>query len=533
MKEYNQDKNELINRFHTDLNNGLNDHQVAENKACYGQNKLKEAPKKTSFQKFLEQFKDIMIIILLIAAGVSFIVAFSQDDSAAFFEPVLILLIVILNAFMGVVQENKAEKAMEALKSMSSLHARVIRQGKEEMIEASDLVVGDLIVLQDGDYVPADARLIESSMLKVEESPLTGESVPIDKNSDVIVDEDAPLAERLNMVYSGCSVTYGSGKAIVTAVGMNSEMGKIAGLLENAEEVKTPLQIKLAQLGKYLGVLALIVCLIIFVMGIIDGMDILEIFMTSISLAVSAIPEGLPVIVTIVLSIGVGRMAKRNAIVKKLPAVETLGSTSVICSDKTGTLTQNKMTLMQIYSDRSKEIKAVKDVKDGADLQVILLGTLCSDGNVEIENGIEKHLGDPTETCIVLSAMQKGYTKKDLNDLYPRLYELPFDSKRKLMSSVNRIHDKTYVIVKGAFDQLMERCVSGDLKRANEMMIKMSEKALRVIGVAIKEVDFDHLPSKESETLEQGLTFVGLLGMIDPPREEVKDAVALCQKAGI
>lgn len=526
-------KEEVVQHFQSNLENGLNENQVTENREKYGINKLKEAKKKTSFQKFLEQFKDVMIIILLIAAFISFIVAFSENDKAAFFEPVLILLIVVLNAVMGVIQENKAEKAMDALIQMSSPHARVIRNGKEEMIEAKDLVVGDIMILQDGDYVPADGRLLEASRLKVEESPLTGESVPVEKDADAIVNDEAPLGDRINMVYSGCSVTYGSAKAVVTATGMNTEMGKIAGLLESAEETKTPLQMKLAQLGKYLGVLALIVCLIIFIMGIIDGMEILDIFMTSVSLAVSAIPEGLPVIVTVVLSIGVGRMAKRKAIVKKLPAVETLGSTSVICSDKTGTLTQNKMTLIQVYSDQSKELKQVKDIEEGPELNVIELGVLCSDGNVEIENGEEKHLGDPTETCIVLAAMKKGHSKKDLNTTYPRLYELPFDSDRKLMSTVNNINGKTYVIVKGAFDQLISRCIEGDVDKANDIMLQMSENAMRVIGVAMKEVDFDHITNKDSATLESDLTFVGLLGMIDPPREEVKDAVALCKKAGI
>ncbi len=264
-----------------------------------------------------------MIIILLLAALISFIVALGEHDRSAFFEPLLILLIVVLNAIMGVIQENKAEKAMDALLKLSSPHARVIREGKQQMVDAKDLVVGDIIILQDGDYVPADARLLQSSSLKVEESALTGESVPSQKDADALVEVDAPLGDRLNMVYSGCSVTYGSAVAIVTQIGMDTEMGKIAGLLETAEENKTPLQLKLAQLGKCLGILAIVVCVIIFVMGIIDGMPIMEIFMTSVSLAVSAIPEGLPVIVTVVLSLGVSKMAKRNAIVKKLPAVET------------------------------------------------------------------------------------------------------------------------------------------------------------------------------------------------------------------
>lgn len=523
----------VVKELDSDVKSGLSHQQVVQNREAFGENKLREGKRKTTFQKFIDQFKDVMIIILLLAALISFIVALGEHDRSAFFEPLLILLIVVLNAIMGVIQENKAEKAMDALLKLSSPHARVIREGKQQMVDAKDLVVGDIIILQDGDYVPADARLLQSSSLKVEESALTGESVPSQKDADALVEVDAPLGDRLNMVYSGCSVTYGSAVAIVTQIGMDTEMGKIAGLLETAEETKTPLQLKLAQLGKYLGILAIVVCVIIFVMGIIDGMPIMEIFMTSVSLAVSAIPEGLPVIVTVVLSLGVSKMAKRNAIVKKLPAVETLGSTSVICSDKTGTLTQNKMTLMKIYTAADQELKDVETAADEASQQLLRYSVLCCDATIEQDGDKVVELGDPTETCIISALLKHGGNPQQLNERYPRLYEVPFDSDRKLMTSINRIDKQAIVIVKGAYDILMSRCIDGDFECANKRMVEMSEEALRVIAVAYKSIEWNEDVIPSVEELESGLTFLGLLGMIDPPRKEAQQAVALCKKAGI
>ena len=523
----------VVKELDSDVKSGLSHQQVVQNREAFGENKLREGKRKTTFQKFIDQFKDVMIIILLLAALISFIVALGEHDRSAFFEPLLILLIVVLNAIMGVIQENKAEKAMDALLKLSSPHARVIREGKQQMVDAKDLVVGDIIILQDGDYVPADARLLQSSSLKVEESALTGESVPSQKDADALVEVDAPLGDRLNMVYSGCSVTYGSAVAIVTQIGMDTEMGKIAGLLETAEETKTPLQLKLAQLGKYLGILAIVVCVIIFVMGIIDGMPIMEIFMTSVSLAVSAIPEGLPVIVTVVLSLGVSKMAKRNAIVKKLPAVETLGSTSVICSDKTGTLTQNKMTLMKIYTAADQELKDVETAADEASQQLLRYSVLCCDATIEQDGDKVVELGDPTETCIISALLKHGGNPQQLNACYPRLYEVPFDSDRKLMTSINRIDNQAIVIVKGAYDILMSRCIEGDFECANKRMVEMSEEALRVIAVAYKSIEWNEDVIPSVEELESGLTFLGLLGMIDPPRKEAQQAVALCKKAGI
>ncbi|MBQ2802297.1 MAG: HAD-IC family P-type ATPase, partial [Lachnospiraceae bacterium] len=326
-----------IKELSTDAVRGLTDAQAAQNLKTYGENKLKEKKKKTNLQRFIEQFKDAMILILIAAAVVSFVVACVEKNPKEFFEPVLILLIVLINAVMGVMQESKAEKALDALKSMSALHARVIRNGAESVIDAGNLVPGDIIRLEAGDFIPADARLLRSSSLKCEESALTGESVPSEKDASTIVDSNAPLGDRSNMVFSGCSITYGTAIAVVTGTGMNTEMGKIANLLDSEESTQTPLQKKLSQLGKYLGIMALVACAIIFVVGLANGIPALEIFMTAVSLAVSAIPEGLPAIVTVVLSIGVQRMVKKNAIIRSLPAVETLGSASVICSDKTGT----------------------------------------------------------------------------------------------------------------------------------------------------------------------------------------------------
>lgn len=341
----------VMQELASSLSDGLSSSQAVQRKQQYGSNRLREKKKKSNLRRFIDQFKDVMILILIAAAAVSFVIACIEGDPEGFFEPVLILLIVVLNAMMGVLQESKAEKALDALKNLSAPHARVLRDGKETVIDASELVPGDIIRLEAGDFIPADARLIQSASLKSEESALTGESVPAEKDAQAVIAEDAPLGARTNMVFSGCSITYGTATAVVTATGMNTEMGNIANLLEAEEESMTPLQKKLAQLGKYLGILALAACAIIFVVGILNGIPSMEIFMTAVSLAVSAIPEGLPAIVTIVLSIGVQRMVSKNAIIRRLPAVETLGSASIICSDKTGTLTQNRMTLTKAWLD--------------------------------------------------------------------------------------------------------------------------------------------------------------------------------------
>lgn len=532
MNPYCQNNDELLKELSVDPKKGLDSQEVSIRLDRYGQNKLKEKKKKTTLQRFFDQFKDAMILILIAAAIVSFVVVCVEQNWGELFEPALILLIVILNAIMGVYQEGKAEKALDALKNMSAPHARVIRDGKESIIDASQLVPGDIIKLEAGDFVPADAKLIHSAGLKSEESALTGESVPSEKDYLAEVKEGAPLGDRQNMVYSGCSITYGTATAVVTATGMDTEMGKIAGLLDNEEDTQTPLQQKLAQLGKYLGIMALAACAVIFVVGLVSGTPVLEIFMTAVSLAVSAIPEGLPAIVTIVLSIGVQRMVKKNALIRKLPAVETLGSASVICSDKTGTLTQNRMTLTKAYADGDSDTELISSSNSEKIRKLLMYGTLCCDGSVVFEDDEEKHLGDPTETAIIVAAHKNGMEQGDLGEKYPRLAEIPFDSDRKLMTTVNRMDGKIVVIVKGAFDVMAKRCISGDLDAAKQMTESMSRDALRVLAIAYKEIDA--LPEQiTSEELENGLHFMGLVGMIDPPRPEARQAVALCRRAGI
>ncbi|MBQ8849153.1 MAG: calcium-translocating P-type ATPase, PMCA-type [Clostridia bacterium] len=536
---HSKDSEDILRELSTNAESGLTSEEVSKRRKTYGENKLREKKKKTGFGRFLDQFKDVMIIILLLAAVISAVVVgyevfiTGEGDPMEFFEPALILIIVIFNAIMGVMQESKAEKALDALKSMSAPHARVIRDGEEKLIDASELVPGDIIKLEAGDFVPADARLLHSVSLKSEESALTGESVPSEKDAGVIVDEKAPLGDRANMVFSGCSITYGTATAVVTGIGMNTEMGKIANLLNDEGDSQTPLQKKLAKLGKYLGVVALVACAIVFVVGIAtNGWDhLMEMFMVAVSLAVSAIPEGLPIVVTIVLSIGVQRMVKKNALIRRLPAVETLGSASVICSDKTGTLTQNRMTLVKAYVDGGEIEKISKE--NGADVRKLLeYGTLCCDGSVIFGENGEQHIGDPTETAIVLAAHRNGSEKGELNEKYPRLAELPFDSDRKLMTTVNLIDGKNVVIVKGAFDVMASKCIGGDIEKARQITNDMSRDALRVLAVAYKIIDT--VPEEPtSEELESELTFMGLVGMIDPPRPEAKDAVAICRKAGI
>ena len=532
MSLHSQSQAQVLNQLAVDPASGLSAAEVTARLERYGENKLREKKKKTTFQRFLDQFKDVMILILIAAAIVSFVVVCVEQNWGELFEPAMILLIVILNAVMGVYQEGKAEKALDALKNMSAPHARVIRDGKETVIDAAQLVPGDIIRLEAGDFVPADCRLLQSAGLKSEESALTGESVPSEKDAEAEVAENAPIGDRTNMIFSGCSITYGTATAVVTATGMDTEMGKIANLLDGEIDTQTPLQQKLAQLGKYLGIVALAACAIIFVVGLANKIPALEIFMTAVSLAVSAIPEGLPAIVTIVLSIGVQRMVKKNALIRRLPAVETLGGASVICSDKTGTLTQNRMTLTKAWAVGMEEPELISNSNSERIKMLLKCATLCCDGSVVFEAEQEQHIGDPTETAIVLAAHKNGMPKEELNKQYPRLAEIPFDSDRKLMSTVNEIDGKKIVIVKGAFDMMAQRCVKGDLEKAKALTESMSADALRVLAVAFKEID--ELPAvATSDELENGLTFLGLVGMIDPPRPEAKAAVEICRRAGI
>ncbi len=525
-------REEVLEALQSDARRGLSAQTARERLAQYGENRLKERKKTTTWQRFLGQFKDVMIVILLAAAAISFGIAWVERAPREFFEPALILLIVLLNAIMGVVQENRAERSLDALKKLSAPHARVIREGEEQIIDAAQLVPGDLIRLEAGDFVPADARLLASVSLKSEESALTGESLPSEKDADAEVAQGAALGDRTNMLFTACSITYGTALAVVTATGMDTEMGKIALLLQGEGERLTPLQLRLGSLGKHLGIVALAACAVIFGIGIWSGLAPRELFMTAVSLAVSAIPEGLPATVTIVLAIGVQRMVKKNAIIRKLPAVETLGNASVICSDKTGTLTQNRMTLLRGFVDGSAAAEELGAVCSPGLRRLLSYGTLCSDAAVRMEEGREVHIGDPTESAIVLAAHRCGLEQAALNEAHPRVAALPFDSDRKRMSTIHRIDGQLVLITKGAFDVMAERCISGDLPRAAGELRQMSEAALRVLAVGWRVLDA--LPEELSpELLERDLHFMGLLGMIDPPRPEAKEAVARCKGAGI
>ena len=468
-------------------------------------------------------------------------------------DTIIILIVVIVNAIIGVTQEAKAEKSLEALQKLSDHAAKVVRDGKMQVIPARELVPGDIVVLDTGDYIPADLRIIEAVNLKSQESSLTGESVPVEKNIDEIKDEETGIGDRINMLFSSSLITYGRGKGIVVETGMNTEVGKIAGMINQTEEQITPLQQKLNKLGKTLGIVALTICALIFAVGIIQGKEPIHIFMTAVSLAVAAIPEGLVAVSTIVLAIGVQKMVKRHAIVKRLPAVETLGSSTVICSDKTGTLTQNKMTVQKIsYNNKLQDIEDVQknleglekinrlDLEDKELVELVYANMLCNDTKVDAEG---KLTGDPTETALVDMAFKLNFDPT-IYDRTPRIEEIPFDSDRKLMTTVNKVNDKYIVYTKGGIDELLARCVSyqinGEIKSdlenyrisIDEQNEAMAKEALRVLGCAYKIID--HEPTKqEMENMESELIFIGMVGMIDPPREEAKVAVEKCKTAGI
>ena len=498
-----------------------------KDKKSIGKNKLQEKKKESIFVKFIKQFNDFMIIILIIASIISAVVSKMQGEND-YVDSVIIIAIVIFNAIMGVIQEAKAEKSIEALKKMTPQIAKVIRNGKTTSINAEEIVKGDLIVLEAGNFVPADCRIIESHNLKIEESSLTGETEPSEKNSEVIRKSDIALGDIKNMAFMSTVIINGHGKAVVTDIGMSTKVGQIADMIIKDESPETPLQKKLGDVGKILGMACLVICVFIFLMGIIKHIDPIEMFMTSVGLAVAAIPEGLPAIVTIMLSIGVTNMAKKNSIIRKLPAVETLGSSSVICSDKTGTLTQNKMKVV--------EIKSVdKDF-------IIELATMCTDCEISVENGNKNVSGEPTEKAIVEKGLDIGIVKNNLEEMMPRVNEIPFNSDRKLMTTIHKVGNKYRIITKGAPDVLLKRCSKEMIDRARVQALenlkiqsensKMAQKALRVIAVAYKELDV--LPSKiDTNSIENNLIFVGLIGMIDPPREGVKEAVKTCREAGI
>ena len=507
---------------------GLSEEQAEERLERYGENKLAEAKKTTVLQRFFQQLKDPMLLILLAAAAVSAVTNALSGES--FTEVFIILVVVLLNAVLGVIQESKAEAAIEALQSMTAAKCKVLRGGELKVIESSRLVPGDVVVLEAGDAVPADGRLLESASLKIEEAALTGESVPVNKAVEVIFDGDVPLGDRRNMCYMGSTVVYGRGRAVVTATGMGTEMGRIAGVLAQTEQEQTPLQRKLSQLGGVLSKLVLGICVFIFVFDLLVAGDfsldsVLRTFMVAVSLAVAAIPEGLATVVTVVLSIGVTNMSKRNAVIRRLTAVETLGCTQVICSDKTGTLTQNKMTVIEHYGPVDKLAAAM---------------TLCCDA-VYSPDGAQ---GEPTEAALVNFGAANGQIKPELEKEYPRVAEAPFDSMRKMMSTVHKCGDSYIQYTKGAPDEVLKCCTSyldsgevlplTDEKRQEILSVNhaMADRALRVLAAA--ERRWDALPEDCSPAnLEHELCFIGLTGMIDPVRPEVKAAIDECRRAGI
>ena len=507
---------ETLTLLETDPRRGLTGLEAERRLHKYGPNRLAEAPPRSLLLRLFDQLRDPMILVLLAAAGLSLISSGGED----WLDSVIILLIVVVNAAISISQENSAQKALAALRELSAPLARVVRDGKEARIPSAELVPGDLIRLEAGDMAPADARLLECASLKADESAMTGESVPVDKEADASLPADTPLGDRKNMVIGSTVITAGRATAVVTATGMDSEVGKVAGLLLSQEEAETPLQQKMGEISKTLSFLCLCVCAVMFGVGLLEGRNLLDMLMTAVSLAVAAIPEGLPAIVTIVLALGVQRLAKQGAIVKKLPAVETLGCAGVICSDKTGTLTQNKMTVRKLFtaSGHSEE-------------ELLTAGALCCDASLQGSAAV----GDPTETAIVEHALRFGVNKSDLERSLPRRGEVPFDSARKLMSTVHQRPGGGFLLcVKGAPDVLLSRCALSPAQKQTALRENdaMAQSALRVLAVASKELPA--LPAAlTSETLEQNLTFLGLVGMMDPPRPEAKAAVEQCRAAGI
>ena len=543
---------EVARRLKTNAKIGLAEKDVEKRKMEFGLNKLEEKKKESIFIKFVKQFNDFMIIILIIASIVSAVVSKIQGEND-YVDSIIIIAIVILNAIMGVVQEERAEKSIESLKKLTPKMAKGLRDGKGEEINAEELVPGDIIELEDGKYVPADCRIIECHNLKIEESSLTGETIPVEKTTEIINDKNITIADINNMAFMTTVVVHGHGKAIVTETGMDTKIGQIANMIIKEESPETPIQKKLSEVGKILGLVCLGICLVIFIIGILKKIEPIEMFMTSVGLAVAAIPEGLPAIVTIMLSIGVTKMAKKNSIIRKLPAVETLGSSSVICSDKTGTLTQNKMTVVKTYSDNKKFL--------------LELGCMCTDCIIQEENGVKVATGEATELAIVNYALDEKINKVDLYRKMPRIDDIPFDSNTKMMTTIHRnekkitkynVNDKNYIfgqqqineinvqesvkkyryITKGAPEVLIDKCTkiltNGNIQPITNMQrnkirqenLKMANDALRVLAVAYKD-------TKDRNEKIDDLIFVGLIGIIDPPREGVKEAVECCKNAGI
>ena len=530
MEEYKQTIEEVKKVTEADPDTGLSSQEVDERRKKQGLNKFDEAPKESMIKKFFRSLSDFTTIILLVAAVISFYTAFATEHGDLF-EGLLIIAIVVINSVLAIVQEGNAEKALESLQDMNKQTATVIRDGKVTTVESEQLVVGDILILESGDAISADARLIEASQLRVEESALTGESEAVEKDAAFIAEEDESLGDQLNMVFKGCTVAAGRGKAIVTAIGMATEMGKIADLLNENTMQKTPLQVRLNQLGKRISMIALAAAALVFVIGELQGEPLLEMFMTSISLAVAAVPETLTVIVTLTLAYGVQKMARKHAIIRQLPAVETLGTANVICSDKTGTLTQNEMRVRRVWS-KEDEVTNIEDSMTNSAMEILKMAALCTDVTVEQEDDDLVIKGNPTEVAIVRAVEENYHTKAELEEKYPRVNELPFDSERKMMTTVHQMGEKYISITKGAFDVLAPRFSSGDVEQAAIVNDRFGKRALRVIAVGY--ATYDEEPQDiSSEALEKDLRLIGLIGMIDPPRPESKGAIKRAKKAGI
>lgn len=551
MEYFSKKKNDILKELNVNPKQGLSDAEVLTRQEQYGLNQLRESKKKTLFMMFIDQFKDFLVIILIIAAIVSVVVGFVEGEGLI--DGIIIIAIVLLNAVLGVNQEQKANNALAALKKMSSPNAKVIRNGKTIEISSEQLTVGDIVLLETGDFVAADIRLLDSTNLKTDESSLTGESTSVTKDAEIELSDNTALAERKNSVYMSTLVTYGKGKGIITSIGMETEIGKIATMLDAVEEGKTPLQKTIDEFAKVLGIIIIVISFFVFALGFVkNNFEFeLELFLTAVALAVAAIPEGLTAVITVVLALGMQRMVKRNAIIKNLSTVETLGQATVICSDKTGTLTQNQMTVRRVYDidneyevsgggyeTKGKILSSGKEAKLSHNLEKILqISLLCNDSKLESDNKI---LGDPTEGALLVLAVKGGFDVKDLDELYPQLNEYTFDSTRKMMSSINEVNGKYLVLTKGATDQLIKKCnrisINNEVREITDKDIEKilqqnevySGQAYRVLGFAYQETS-----TPKAMDLENDLIFVGMVAMIDPPREEAKGAIEKCHHAGI